>query len=205
MNATMKRRFSRLAVAAGIAIALAAPAHADDTEIFFGLPPVGASGAPNIMFIFDTSGSMSTQIVTQTPFDPTLPYLGSCDASRIYWQSGNGSTPPNCPSNNSVAIAQFQCRTAFSQLGLPAVDPTNPAVTTGRTTQTAAQWNSAHTTKGSPAPDWEALAASNRNDNWVDCQADSSLSPPDGGGNPAKPYEVNGAAGPYSASSGSHS
>ena len=203
MNANFKRRFSRLAVATGIAVALAAPAHADDTEIFFGLPPVGVAGAPNIMFIFDTSGSMSTRIVTQIPFDPTVAYAGSCDARKVYWQSGSASTPPTCASLNYVAVAQFQCKSAFQQLGLPAVDPANPAVTTGRTTQTAAQWNSAHVVKGSPAPDWEALVASARTDNWVDCQADSSLSPPDGGGDPAKPYEANGASGPYSASSGS--
>ena len=129
MNATIKRRFSRLAVAAGIAFALAAPARADDTEIFFGLPPVGTSGAPNIMFIFDTSGSMATQIVTQIPFDPTLSYAGTCDAGLIYWQSGNGATPPKCGSPNTVAIAQFQCKTAFQQLGLPAVDLANPSST----------------------------------------------------------------------------
>lgn len=203
MNANFKRRLSRLAVATGIAVALAAPAHADDTEIFFGLPPSGTSGSPNIMFIFDTSGSMSTQIVTQISFDPTQSYAGSCDASKIYWQSGTGATPPTCRSTNYVAIAQFQCKTAFPALGLPAVDPANPAVTTGHTTQTAAQWNSAHTTRRAAAPDWEALVASNRTDNWVDCQADSALTPPDGGTDTTKPYEANGATGPYTATAAS--
>src|SRR5437899_2579285 len=153
MNTRPTRHLRRLAVATGLAVALAAPALADDTEIFFGLPAGGASGAPNIMFIFDTSGSMATQIVTQIPFAPTHSFAGSCDTTKIYWQSGTGSTPPTCDSSNTVAVAQFQCRAAFAALGLP-VNPTNPAATTGRSTQTAAQWNSAQKSKKNPAPDW---------------------------------------------------
>ena len=193
-----RRRLLAATVAALASATLVSPVLADDTEIFFGPPPTGQSGSPNIMFIFDTSGSMGTLITTQIPFDATVSYPGTCNTGQIYWLAGVSATPPKCTSTNVVAVAQFQCASAYTALGLPAATP----AATGRSTQTAAQWNSTHTTKGQPAPDWESLIASARNDNWVDCQADFSLSPPDGGGDPTKPYEANGVNGPYSAAVG---
>ena len=48
-------------------------AHADDTEIFFGNPS-GNGIIPNILFILDNSGSMSSLVSTYDPYDPTINY-----------------------------------------------------------------------------------------------------------------------------------
>ena len=61
--------------------ALALPLQADDTNIYGG---GNVSVEPNILIIFDTSGSMSTDDVQGEMYDPAQTYSGSYSANRVY-------------------------------------------------------------------------------------------------------------------------
>ena len=99
------------------------PAQADDTEIFVGSNNQLATIKPNILFIFDNSGSMSELITTQTAFDPATNYLitASCGASlssRVFFATG--SSVPSCSSTswvNASAVACNAANTAFTTSG----------------------------------------------------------------------------------------
>ena len=58
-------------------------ASADDTEIFFGAPS-GNGIIPNVLFILDNSGSMRTNITTQSTYDNSINYTGNYPDQYIY-------------------------------------------------------------------------------------------------------------------------
>ncbi|MEX0744903.1 MAG: hypothetical protein WD118_04810, partial [Phycisphaeraceae bacterium] len=158
MNKTATRSLFRLAGAATL-LALAGAAAADETEIFTGAGNTVSSQRPNILFIMDTSGSMSTNVVTQVPFDPATTYPGSCSASRIYFSQGtNSSNPPSCSNSNSVPAVAFKCNAA-----------TQAMATAGYyVADRAAQW------RGS-GPRWRNILGNTGNSTWVECRADAGL------------------------------
>jgi len=95
----------------------ASVAAADDTEIFFN--SANGGGNANIMFIFDTSGSMNDVVTTQRPYDSTRTYAantcaGNFIASNVYY--GSGSTVPACGSTQSIPMANFKCLDAAAAL-----------------------------------------------------------------------------------------
>ena len=57
------------------ALLAGAPAIADDTELLL-VDPNNVQPKPNIMFIIDSSGSMTTQEQTQLPYDADEVYPG---------------------------------------------------------------------------------------------------------------------------------
>src|SRR5512134_1557258 len=113
-------RYLRLAAAASL-LALAGAAAADESEIFTGTGNAVSNARPNILFIMDTSGSMTTNVVTQVPYDPATTYAGSCNPNRVYFiASSNTSSPPPCADTASVPVAAFHCNaanTAFQTTG----------------------------------------------------------------------------------------
>src|SRR5512143_96338 len=67
--------------------------RADDTEIYGTV--VNPSLEPNVMILFDTSGSTATQDVPGDPYDPAQTYTcGSCTYSRdaVYYRHWNDHT-----------------------------------------------------------------------------------------------------------------
>lgn len=171
------RRLGVVGLAAAAAVA-SGSAVADDTEIFFG--PTGATlGRPNILFLIDTSGSMSINVLTTTPYDPLVDYAGTCRDDRVYWQTGAAPAPPRCTTTQWVEDDRFLCRSAMAALSA-----------TGFSTQArTAQW------KGSGSPkQWEGLVAGR--DTFVDCAADAAI--PHGSGDSDELYAANGSRGPWS-------
>ena len=67
-----------------LVLILSAPAapRADDTEIYGTV--TSTSLDPNILIIFDSSGSMETQDVPGDPYDPLITYAGSYTAETVY-------------------------------------------------------------------------------------------------------------------------
>jgi type IV pilus assembly protein PilY1 len=63
----------------------AARIWADDTSIYGTVTNPGLE--PNIMIIFDSSGSMSTQDVPSIPYDPNTTYAGSYPPNAVYYRS----------------------------------------------------------------------------------------------------------------------
>ena len=70
---------------AGVLISLAtgAPAIADDVELLLSTPGISNAAKPNILFILDSSGSMTTVEKTQEPYDRTEISLGRCDLGKF--------------------------------------------------------------------------------------------------------------------------
>jgi type IV pilus assembly protein PilY1 len=71
-----------------IGFVLAAGAWADDTEIYGVVS--SPSIPPNVMVIFDTSGSMSTEDVPGDPYDPITTYSGGYAANAVYQRVWDG-------------------------------------------------------------------------------------------------------------------
>jgi len=97
-----------------LALTVGTPALADDTELLLSTPNSTGADKPNILFILDTSGSMTTIEKTQQPYDKGQAYPGSCSANRFYWTSGNSI--PSCSSSNTVAIDDFHCAQGLTQM-----------------------------------------------------------------------------------------
>ncbi len=106
-------------VGAGMMFALAsgAPAVADDTELLLVNPNQAVAPKPNIMFILDTSGSMTSQEDTREIYDSTgAAYVGTCDPDLLYWTEVD--VVPSCDAANTRVIEKtsFVCDAAALQL-----------------------------------------------------------------------------------------
>ena len=68
---------------------------ADDTEIYVGSSSATSDIKPNVVFIIDTSGSMSTdETYTTGTYDPATTYTGSCTSDKIYWATPSPLAKP---------------------------------------------------------------------------------------------------------------
>jgi type IV pilus assembly protein PilY1 len=193
----MRNRYSALYAfcAAALTVGAALPVQADDTEIYIGQPTsTSTASRPNILFIMDTSGSMGTNVTTQSTYDPLQTYAGNCSADTVYWKSSTATTtglPVNSSCSfrsgfdsttaGSVNLSAFHCKTAqavMNQIGFQAVTGT-------------AQWKPGNKASSSI---WGPLARTST-DQPIECADDSKLSPADGDGSRA--YAANGTFGPY--------
>jgi type IV pilus assembly protein PilY1 len=66
------------------ACCLATLAHADDTEIYGTISTTTVE--PNVLIIFDTSGSMATADVPGIRYDPNVAYPGQYDRNQVYYK-----------------------------------------------------------------------------------------------------------------------
>ena len=155
MTTSRMRSLATLAAATAVALLSSAPAGADDTELFVGAAVAAAPSRPNILFIMDTSGSMSTPVTTQVSFDPAATFSGSCRTDRIYWS--NDSTVPNCSTDRYVNASVFTCAAAQSNL-----DSSGIAYVAK-----AARWRSSKNR-------WESLSSGDST-SWVECEADAGI------------------------------
>ena len=183
----MRTHRTRMATAltCGImSLASGAAALADDTEIFVNQAAL-RDVKPNILFIIDTSGSMSSTVqAPRAPYNPAVSYGGSCSAGTVYWrESGTGSTePPACNSTARISAAANRCAAARSSL----------AGLAGSWTGDTARFDSATAT-------WSRLSGA-APDSLVECRADSGAQGPDDAS--SLRYAQNGDAGaPWSANS----
>ena len=106
-------------VGAGLSIAMivGAPAIADDTELLLVTPDPARLPNPNIMFILDTSSSMTSVEETVAPYDSGRTYSeGTCDTDALYWSETN--LVPTCSDANNQWISKsaFYCEFANRQL-----------------------------------------------------------------------------------------
>lgn len=151
-------RYFRLA-GASLLLMLAGAAAADETEIFTGASNSLTAQLPNILFIIDSSGSMSTNVVTQIPFNIATTYPGSCIASRVYFVSG--SNKPSCASSASIPAVAFKCNAASAALA--ATGQYSPG-------SASAQWRSVSGTFR-----WRNITITSSNTAWVECRADAGV------------------------------
>ena len=63
------------------------PAFAEDIEIYTGSAGVSTAATANILFVLDTSGSMSGSVAgVPAAYDPSTTYVGCFDKNRVYSQ-----------------------------------------------------------------------------------------------------------------------
>lgn len=101
-----------------LALFASAPILAEDTEVYTGGSSIASTAKPNLVFIIDTSGSMSSNVTSTTTngtYDAGTTYTGSCDANRVYWSS-NG-TPPGCTSSQYINVSANKCDASAAALG----------------------------------------------------------------------------------------
>lgn len=113
------RKYTWMMVSCAFAVLSGAPAHADDTELLLMNPNPAASPKPNVMFILDTSGSMTTQQSTIEPYDSTITYAGNCRSDALYW-TDVGITP-GCDATNTQWFYKTQYHCAFSDMQIAGI------------------------------------------------------------------------------------
>jgi len=150
----------------GCAVALLAgvPAIADDTELLLLNPDPSNNPKPNVLFILDTSGSMTTMESTIEPYDSVLnpAYAGACDVNRIYWTEVDVLPVCNATNLNWVLKTSFHCE--FAQKQIAGI---------GSFTNTMVQFRDGGKTGTGNGPfRWQYLATGYHTQP-VECQADS--------------------------------
>ena len=158
MNAIMKR-FAWLGFGTLWAIAAVGPALADDTELFIGTSQ-NSQSQPNILFIFDDSGSMATIVKTQDTYDGTKTYAtAGCDANMVYWLVGTGS-PPACTTARFFNMSALVCDKALQAFK-----------TAGYYTDNMAQYDPTNSGTGKR---WETLSSTQKTRD-VECRSDRGV------------------------------
>ncbi len=99
-----------------LALTVGSPAVADDVELLLSTPAASDAAKPNILFILDSSGSMTTLEESQEPFDPNKDYSdrGDCKDNYYYWTFNSGI--PTCGDDFRFKQNVFQCQQGRLQL-----------------------------------------------------------------------------------------
>ncbi|MFT6984471.1 MAG: type IV pilus assembly protein PilY1 [Psychromonas sp.] len=91
-------------------------ASADDTELFVADVTAQNGIRPQVLIIFDTSGSMtSSEEVVQEPYDPGHDYGAGGDANKIYWTRVGGDIP-STDSNQYFLTSKNNCQASLALL-----------------------------------------------------------------------------------------
>jgi type IV pilus assembly protein PilY1 len=109
-----KKHFAWAIASALLTFTVAAPAVADDVELLLSTPGSSSAAKPNILFIVDSSGSMTTVEQSQEPFVSGNTYTGPCSSNMLYWTTN--SSIPNCGSQYRIAKSAFVCQQGWDQI-----------------------------------------------------------------------------------------
>ena len=164
------RKITWMSASFAFAVLTGMPAIADDTELLLMNPDPSQNPKPNVMFILDTSGSMSTLQNTTDPYDSVKLYAGDCDPDKYYFTDVD-VTPDCATSTNIIDGDKYFCDFATKQInGIGSYTDTHIQL---RPTDSDADENS-----------WQELKPG-FSSNPVECQADSGSH-----GNGSDPDEV---------------
>ncbi|RJG48659.1 pilus assembly protein [Motilimonas pumila] len=106
-------------------------AFADDTELYVTDIASRNNLKPQVMIIFDTSGSMKTnETVSKAAFDPNEDYANGNAPTKIFWAK-EGEAVPSLSSTQYFDVAVNFCNASI-----------NPLSKTGRYTGNVRRWNS---------------------------------------------------------------
>ena len=178
----MMQKIKALTVGALLAVCVAAPAVADDIEIYTSLNAGDIIAQPNIMFILDSSGSMNLNVTTTSalvPYDSTVTYTGSCDADTIYYTTSG--TVPSCSSGayfNAAANKCFDSVTRYDPDTGAAIP--GPLLSAGYYTAQLAQYSPPVTTGSRwrrTAGGWASIktSSSTDRDKSIECYVDRGI------------------------------
>ena len=107
---TLNVRIRSILAGTALGLFVTAPVLAEDSEIYISQSE-SVEAIPNVMFIFDTSGSMDTPETSTPIYKAGVDYsgLGSCQRDRIYF--ANDGQVPNCSTRNWFPVASNTCAT----------------------------------------------------------------------------------------------
>ncbi len=111
---TNKFSWTTIGCAAGLLIGAAAVA--DDTELLLVSPDPTQVPKANVMFILDTSGSMTSTETTVAPYDSLQSYGGNCDVNNIYWTDVDVTPVCDGTEDKYVEKTSFHCDYANLQI-----------------------------------------------------------------------------------------
>ncbi|MEM7431476.1 MAG: PilC/PilY family type IV pilus protein [Pseudomonadota bacterium] len=111
---SMCRKHSAWAAGLLLTLLIGSPVLADDVELLLSTPASSDAAKPNILFIIDSSGSMTTMEHSQEPYDPTQSYSGPCSQSRYYWS--DTSSVPSCSNTYRIKKEVFFCDKGMDQM-----------------------------------------------------------------------------------------
>ncbi|MBM4195897.1 MAG: hypothetical protein FJ197_02180 [Gammaproteobacteria bacterium] len=171
-------KFMKLNLAILLFAGAVSPALADDTDIFFATNDPAVTGArPNILFIYDNSGSMSSQVVTQEPWDDEVGFDGCYEDDAIYFSTT--STIPACTSQNWIYKSANYCERSQGAL-----------VNNGVFSARMLSWRSVQNR-------WVALSSSHYRP--MECQndVDDEGNPHGAAAGDGEPYAATGSIGPW--------
>ncbi|NOR36348.1 MAG: hypothetical protein GQ577_06330, partial [Woeseiaceae bacterium] len=172
MNTTIEARIMKIStrkttwmsVSCAFALLAGMPAIADDTELLLINPDPSQNPKPNVLFILDSSGSMTTTQSTIQPYDGNLVYAGACDSDRIYWTDVD--VTPVCVVTNTLYIEKTSFHCDFASMQMFGI---------GSFTNTMVQYRNGGKGGGGAGPTiWQYLAPGYNTDP-VECQADSGV------------------------------
>ena len=159
-----QRKITWMSISAAVALLAGAPAVADDTELLLINPNPSSNPKPNVMFILDTSGSMTTTQDTLAPYDGNITYAGACDSNRIYWTDVD--VEPVCVVTNVQYIEKTSFHCDFSSKQMFGI---------GSFTNTMVQYRGGGNDGTTSGPIvWQYLAPG-YNTEAVECEADGGV------------------------------
>ena len=156
------RKITWMSVGCAVAMLTGMPAIADDTELLLVNPDPSNTPKPNVMFILDSSGSMTTTQSTVEPYNSNTAYdSGSCDKDKFYWTDVD-VTPDCATTKNIIEADKYVCE--FSRKQIDGI---------GSYTDTMIQYRDGGADGlSSGKKTWQTLAAGYTGE-YVECQADS--------------------------------
>ncbi len=183
----MARTLGALAIAA--IAAASGPGAADDTEIYIGLEADASRTKPNVLFVIDTSGSMNSEVVKTTAYDPGATYAagpnGECgDDDVVYFSTGD---VPGCDRSN----ARFPRGKLVCAPALGTLYGANDSAVTGFYNGRLAAWRVGRRPERSR---WTDRRMHDADKVYIECATDAGVHGADAG---APSWPVDGANGPW--------
>jgi type IV pilus assembly protein PilY1 len=108
------KHFAWATAGAILTITAGMPAVADDVELLLSTPGASDAAKPNVLFILDSSGSMTTVEQSQEPYDPGEDYSGPCEDDMLYWTTNSGI--PKCGDSYRFKKSAFVCQQGWTQV-----------------------------------------------------------------------------------------
>jgi type IV pilus assembly protein PilY1 len=170
----LPEKFSFMLLSMVYGMMAAVPAIADDTEIYTTAGSITQQTQPNVLFVLDTSGSMSTTVMTRVAYDPSITYTapGCYDSTRVYLQpAGSNNADKHCNGGSTSGWGWWKITyAAVSDLGQvnrsavvcqAAASLDSSGYYTGRISQYRSNWR-------------DSLTSSNVTD-FVECEGDQGV------------------------------
>jgi type IV pilus assembly protein PilY1 len=174
----LQARFRAMATGVVFAAYAAAPAIAEDIEIYTTANLGAAAVQPNVVFVMDTSGSMGATLQVPVKYDYTRTYSGCYDPTMIYYTS-SGSLP-SCNSKEVFLKSSNKCDASLQSYDKGVVtDPIGPLRKHGFYADQSAHYDSKRKI-------WRAIETKNANEQayLVECYTDSGVHGETGSGSP---------------------